>query len=45
MKKAARRFALATVALIASIGVVSLPSAADADTGWPSKVMVRHYDR
>lgn len=45
MKKAARRFALATVALIASMGVVSLPSAADADTGWPSKVSVRHYDR
>ncbi|HVK29285.1 ABC-type sugar transport system substrate-binding protein [Nocardioides aromaticivorans] len=45
MKKAARRFALATVALIASLGVVSLPSAADADTGWPSRVVVRHYDR
>lgn len=43
MKKAARRFALATVALIASVGIVSLPSAAEADTGWPSKVMVSKY--
>ena len=42
MKKAARRFALATVALIASVGIVALPSAAEADTGWPSRV-VRHY--
>ncbi|WP_157514986.1 hypothetical protein [Nocardioides sp. J54] len=45
MKKAARRFALATVALIASVGVVSLPSAADADTGWPSRVVVKHITR
>lgn len=45
MKKAARRFALATVALIASIGVVSLPSAAEADTGWPSRVVVSKYNR
>ncbi|WP_157538525.1 MULTISPECIES: hypothetical protein [unclassified Nocardioides] len=45
MKKAARRIAFATVALIASLGVVSLPSAAEADTGWPFRIMVRHADR
>jgi hypothetical protein len=42
MKKAARRLAFATVALIASLGVVSLPTAAEADTGWPLRVVVRH---
>lgn len=45
MKKAARRFALASVALIATLGVVSLPSAAEADTGWPFRVVVRQADR
>lgn len=45
MKKAARRFALATVALIASVSVISLPSAAEADTGWPSRVVVSKHHR
>lgn len=35
MKKAARRIAIATFALMASAGVVSMPSAADADSAWP----------
>lgn len=34
MKNAARRLAIATFALLASAGVVSLPSAAHADSGW-----------
>lgn len=34
MKKVARRLAFGTAALIATFGVVSLPSAAEADTSW-----------
>lgn len=45
MKKVARRLAFGTVALIATFGVVSLPSAADADSGWPTRTFVPHVTR
>ncbi|WP_157537104.1 hypothetical protein [Nocardioides sp. Root190] len=38
MKKFTRRVAFAAAAVITSVGVVSLPTAADADTGWPLRV-------
>ena len=34
MKKLARRTAFALAALITAAGIVSLPAAAEADTGW-----------
>lgn len=41
MKNLTRRAAFVAAALITSLGVVSLPSAAEADTGWPSRVVVK----
>ncbi|HWJ66930.1 MAG TPA: hypothetical protein VNT31_09655 [Nocardioides sp.] len=38
MKKIARRTAFAAAALIASLGIVALPTAAEADTGWGWRV-------
>ncbi len=40
MKKAARRLAIASFALIASVGVVTLPTAAEADSAWPLRTVV-----
>lgn len=40
MKKTARRLAIATFALMASAGVVSLPNAAHADSGWNTRIHV-----
>ena len=39
MKKITRRVAFAAAALIASLGVVALPTAAEADTGWGWRVV------
>lgn len=38
MKKFTRRIAVVAAAAITSVGVVSLPTAAEADTGWPLRV-------
>lgn len=39
MKKFARRAALAIATLITAVGIVSMPVSAEADTGWPLRVV------
>ncbi|GAA4818350.1 hypothetical protein ACFQ0K_09780 [Nocardioides caeni] len=39
MKKLARRTAFGLAALITAAGVVSLPTAAEADTGWGWRIV------
>ena len=41
MKKLARKSAFALAAVITAVGIVSLPASAEADTGWPSRVVVK----
>lgn len=45
MKNLTRRAAFVAAALITSFGVVSMPTAAEADTGWPSRVVVKSTTR
>jgi hypothetical protein len=41
MKKFTRRVAFVAAAAITSIGIVAIPTAAEADTGWPLRVTVK----
>lgn len=38
MKKVVRRLGFGTIALVATLGVVSLPSAAQADSSWGFRI-------
>ena len=42
MKKIARRAAFAAAALITSLGIIAMPTAAEADTGWPLRVIPKN---
>lgn len=39
MQKFARKTAFAIATLIAAVGIVSIPVSAEADTGWPLRVV------
>lgn len=39
MKKIARKAAITFAVLVAAVGVVSMPTAAEADTGWGWRVI------
>ncbi|MFD1250358.1 hypothetical protein ACFQ3F_21370 [Nocardioides ginsengisoli] len=42
MKKLARRTAFVIAAAVVSVGVVSVPTSAHADTGWGWRVVAHH---